>query len=498
MTDSTTRNNSAVLPFQVRVGEVGGNTLGFYGCQMSPDGSMILAHAFHGALHLWYQDPSKEVTWHEISRPQIHGYDMQCFAMVGRFQFVSGADEKVLRVFSAPRNFVENFSNISGLPLEKLLACSVLFLGPLIQLGMDCPWDFIDGLKVGFDFFWMRSRLSTNVLTTCVCPTLKLVTPAFLQSMVLCAVIAGLLHYLFTASFAWMCLEGVQLYLLVRNLKVVKYSSRQGLRRRYLLLAGCWLSHDRGFAWSFLGPVCLTIAVNTILFIAILWTLRSQMCGLNTDVSKVKDTRVGSMADSNDFEHFDLHQQTAQRKYQDRKRNSGSDTKRSSDLQALQWDVSSLKTEGKSSSYRGYPYSKIMANVTNLENYVSKVCVIQTCPCEWTLFSGKCYYFSNENRDWKKAREFCQSQDSDLTVINSDEELNYLKGKVRVAHLVGMSDLETEGVWKWLDGSLVDGRMWNPGEPNNRGKEDCGEMSNGKLNDIPCNIKQRWICEKTL
>ncbi|KAK6468752.1 CD209 antigen-like protein D isoform X2 [Huso huso] len=142
--------------------------------------------------------------------------------------------------------------------------------------------------------------------------------------------------------------------------------------------------------------------------------------------------------------------------------------------------------------------SKIMANVTNLENYVSKVCVIKTCPCEWTLFSGKCYYFSNENRDWKKAREFCQSQDSDLAVINSDEELNYLKGKVRVDHLVGMSDLETEGVWKWLDGSLVDQRMWNPGEPNNEGKEDCGEMSNGKLNDIPCNIKQRWICEKTL
>ncbi|KAK1153855.1 CD209 antigen-like protein C, partial [Acipenser oxyrinchus oxyrinchus] len=140
--------------------------------------------------------------------------------------------------------------------------------------------------------------------------------------------------------------------------------------------------------------------------------------------------------------------------------------------------------------------TKDYANVTDLENYVSKVCVIKTCPCEWTLFSGKCYYFSNENRDWKKAREFCQSQDSDLTVINSDEELNYLKGRVRVAHLVGMSDLETEGVWKWLDGSLVDGRMWNPGEPNNQGVEDCGEMSNGKMNDIPCNQEQQWICEK--
>lgn len=50
------------LSRQVRVGEVGGNTLGFYGCQMSADGSMILAHAFHGALHLWCKDLDKEVS----------------------------------------------------------------------------------------------------------------------------------------------------------------------------------------------------------------------------------------------------------------------------------------------------------------------------------------------------------------------------------------------------------------------------------------------------
>ncbi|XP_041932594.1 elongator complex protein 2 isoform X1 [Alosa sapidissima] len=164
--------DSGVWVEQVRVGEVGGNTLGFYGCQMSPDGSMILAHAFHGALHLWHRNHSQEglwspavvisghfnsvqdlswepegefvlsvgsdqttrlftpwrrkgctqPTWHEICRPQIHGYDMQCLTPVGRFQFVTGADEKVLRVFRAPRNFVENFANISATSLDQLLA----------------------------------------------------------------------------------------------------------------------------------------------------------------------------------------------------------------------------------------------------------------------------------------------------------------------------------------------------------------------------------------
>lgn len=58
---------------------------------------------------------------------------MQCLAMVGRFQFVSGADEKVLRVFQAPRNFVENFANISGMSREKLLTSSVS-----VQLQKNC------------------------------------------------------------------------------------------------------------------------------------------------------------------------------------------------------------------------------------------------------------------------------------------------------------------------------------------------------------------------
>lgn len=79
----------------------------------------------HLLSQIWIFFFTLQETWHEISRPQIHGYDMQCLAMVGKFQFVSGADEKVLRVFQAPRNFVENFANISGTSREKLLACSV-------------------------------------------------------------------------------------------------------------------------------------------------------------------------------------------------------------------------------------------------------------------------------------------------------------------------------------------------------------------------------------
>lgn len=37
---------------------------------------------------------------------------MSSLAIVSRYGFVSGAEEKVIRVFQAPANFVENFRNL--------------------------------------------------------------------------------------------------------------------------------------------------------------------------------------------------------------------------------------------------------------------------------------------------------------------------------------------------------------------------------------------------
>jgi hypothetical protein len=37
----------------MRVGELGGNTLGYYGARFGPGGKFILGHSFQGAFHLW-------------------------------------------------------------------------------------------------------------------------------------------------------------------------------------------------------------------------------------------------------------------------------------------------------------------------------------------------------------------------------------------------------------------------------------------------------------
>ncbi|KAF5402673.1 Elongator complex protein 2 [Paragonimus heterotremus] len=45
--------------------------------------------------------------WHEIARPQVHGYDMNAIASLSTISYVSAGDEKVARVFTATRSFVD-------------------------------------------------------------------------------------------------------------------------------------------------------------------------------------------------------------------------------------------------------------------------------------------------------------------------------------------------------------------------------------------------------
>ncbi|KAJ1963369.1 Elongator subunit elp2 [Dipsacomyces acuminosporus] len=67
--------------------------------------------------------------WHEIARPQIHGYDMRCAAFVAPFQYVSGADEKVVRVFQATQQFVSSWRSLTSCELPVTDSESKLAVG---------------------------------------------------------------------------------------------------------------------------------------------------------------------------------------------------------------------------------------------------------------------------------------------------------------------------------------------------------------------------------
>ncbi|XP_029440066.1 CD97 antigen-like isoform X3 [Rhinatrema bivittatum] len=126
-----------------------------------------------------------------------------------------------------------------------------------------------------------------------------------------CSVVAGLLHFFFLASFCWMCLEGVELYLMV-----VQVFKTHTLKKRYMFLVGygvptlvvavsaasnsrgygtrkhCWLSMEGGFLWSFLAPVCLIVLVNAVIFVITVLKLAKKFSTINPDISKLKKIRT--------------------------------------------------------------------------------------------------------------------------------------------------------------------------------------------------------------
>ncbi|KAK3679985.1 Elongator subunit elp2 [Recurvomyces mirabilis] len=106
----------AVDSWRQQVG-ISGHTQEVQGVAWSRDGSYLLTTSSDQTTRLlaeWKRDG--HVSWHEFARPQIHGYDLNCISSLGVNQFISGADEKLLRVFDKPRAIDHLLTTLSGTP----------------------------------------------------------------------------------------------------------------------------------------------------------------------------------------------------------------------------------------------------------------------------------------------------------------------------------------------------------------------------------------------
>ncbi|KAM8841981.1 adhesion G protein-coupled receptor E5-like [Synchiropus picturatus] len=125
-----------------------------------------------------------------------------------------------------------------------------------------------------------------------------------------CRFVAAMLHLFFLGVFAWMLLEGVQLYRMVVRvfnatiqplyLYLVGYGAPLAIviisaisrPKGYGTQQYCWLSLDDGLIWSFFGPVCFIIFLNVFFFIVTVWKLAQKFSSLNPDLSKLNKIKA--------------------------------------------------------------------------------------------------------------------------------------------------------------------------------------------------------------
>ncbi|XP_045193623.2 C-type lectin domain family 10 member A-like [Mercenaria mercenaria] len=127
------------------------------------------------------------------------------------------------------------------------------------------------------------------------------------------------------------------------------------------------------------------------------------------------------------------------------------------------------------------------------------------CPDGWISFQGSCYLFQHTSKDFVSAELFCVEYNAHLVRIDSEIENTFLKNhlkELKDAHYsIGLTDVETEGTFKWYGtddvASFTD---WGSGQPDNYGGgQDCALFHYGidfKWDDGGCSSERKFICEK--
>ncbi|XP_038615095.1 C-type lectin domain family 2 member D-like [Tachyglossus aculeatus] len=112
------------------------------------------------------------------------------------------------------------------------------------------------------------------------------------------------------------------------------------------------------------------------------------------------------------------------------------------------------------------------------------------CPDDWIGFRGKCYYFSDDTRNWTSSQNFCTSYDAALAVIDTKQEMDLLmRHKGPSDHWIGLSR-ESGQDWKWTNGIMFTGWFTV------KGNGECAYLNNNRVSSARNYTDRRWICSK--
>lgn len=131
-------------------------------------------------------------------------------------------------------------------------------------------------------------------------------------------------------------------------------------------------------------------------------------------------------------------------------------------------------------------------------------------------YSKYCFYISSTNESdlltWYSVAAKCSNLvQSDGTLVgqmlqltgNFEKQLivEELQKRPETPYVwwTGLNDIKYEGVWTYPDNTFPDPNLvqWNQEPNNNGGNENCATMySGGRFNDLNCDAKQHFICER--
>uniref|UniRef100_A0A803J7M2 C-type lectin domain-containing protein n=1 Tax=Xenopus tropicalis TaxID=8364 RepID=A0A803J7M2_XENTR len=116
-----------------------------------------------------------------------------------------------------------------------------------------------------------------------------------------------------------------------------------------------------------------------------------------------------------------------------------------------------------------------------------------SAPCEedWIWYRGKCYYFAETYDEWNNSQSFCVSHNASLSLIDTQEELDFLRRHRGLNdHWIGLYRDTDEPGWVWANGSMFRNTFPIVGD------SPCVYLNNGHVGSAACHGDKKWICNK--
>ena len=125
------------------------------------------------------------------------------------------------------------------------------------------------------------------------------------------------------------------------------------------------------------------------------------------------------------------------------------------------------------------------------------------CPDQWTYFKGYCYRKVSSCDSWSNSHGTCSTFGANLPSIHNQEENVYVQHLHGGEHSwLGLSDINSEGMFVWSDGTPFDFHYWAESQPSNSGNEDCVHTvglrrdQEYKWDDVNCSDCHKFTCQK--
>ncbi|XP_075838763.1 C-type lectin domain family 2 member E-like [Microtus pennsylvanicus] len=114
-----------------------------------------------------------------------------------------------------------------------------------------------------------------------------------------------------------------------------------------------------------------------------------------------------------------------------------------------------------------------------------------TCPNDWIGFGNKCFYFSEDVRNWTFSQTYCMALEAHLALFDSLEELNFLKRyKGTSDYWIGLHRKSPDHPWTWTDNTEYNNLVLT------QGSREYAYLNDSGISSAKDYTPKKWICSK--